>query len=244
MAVTNVPDFCLDEVSDHALGLILALARGIVPLANQTARGEWQPTFGRALTRLRGKTLGIVGYGNIGRRLAPKAMALGLRVIAFAPSMTPGLLPDGAAAAGSLAELLDASDIVSLHLPATEHTRGIVDRAVLRTMKPGAWLINTSRGALVDEAALVEALDAGHIAAAALDVLVTEPPPPDHPLLGRPNVLVTPHIAFASREAVEELRRRAAEHVACVLRGEHPPHVVNPAVLTAPGHHGLPVRTP
>ena len=241
IVVTNVPDFCLDEVSDHAMALLLAAARRIVPFAVETATGTWEPSGGRELPRLRGKTLGIVGYGNIGRALAPKALAFGMRVLVYTPRLTPGPRDDGTIAASSLEHLLGQADFVSLHLPATAETRGLIGDAVLQAMKPNAWLINTSRGALVDEPALVRALDEGRIAGAALDVLSTEPPPPDHPLLGRPNVIVTPHIAFASVEAVEDLRRRAAEHVATVLRGDRPPHVVNPDVLTRPGRHGLPV---
>jgi D-3-phosphoglycerate dehydrogenase len=242
IVVTNVPDFCLDEVSDHAMALLLAAARGIVTFAIATASGTWAPSGGRDLPRLRGKTLGIVGYGNIGQRLAPKARAFDMQVIVHTPRLTPGPRDDGTTATASLDELLRRCDYVSLHLPATDETRGLIGEAALRAMKPTAWLINTSRGALVDEPALVQALDEGWIAGAALDVLATEPPSPDNPLLGRPNVIVTPHIAFASAEAVVELRRRAAEHVAMVLRGERPPHVVNPDVLTKPGRHGLPVR--
>lgn len=237
--VTNVPDFCLDEVSDHAMALLLSAARRIVMFGNETASGTWAPAGGRALPRLRGKTLGIVGYGNIGRALAPKAAAFGMTVLAFSPSLMPGPLPDGVVAVGSLEELLAAADFVSLHVPATATTRGMIDEPALRAMKPSAWLINTSRGAVVEEPALVRALDEGWIAGAALDVLTVEPPPADHPLLGRPNTIVTPHVAFASAEAVVELRRRAAEHVAYVLRGERPPHIVNPVVLATPGRHGL-----
>jgi phosphoglycerate dehydrogenase-like enzyme len=137
-------------------------------------------------------------------------------------------------AAESLDELLANSDFVSLHAPVNDETRGMIGEAQLRRMQPTAWLINTSRGALVDEAALVRALDEGWIGGAALDVLASEPPAADHPLLGRQNAIITPHVAFASAEAVVELRRRAAEHVACVLRGDRPPHIVNPAVLQHP----------
>ncbi|MCC6790482.1 MAG: C-terminal binding protein [Thermomicrobiales bacterium] len=231
MVVTNVPDFCLDEVSDHAMALLLAAARRIVAFAGETAQGTWRPAVGGELGRLRGRTLGIVGYGNIGRALAPKARAFGLNVLVYTPRLTPGPLAAGVTAAGSLDELLGAADFVSLHLPANEQTRHLIDEPALRAMKPTAWLINTSRGAIVDEAALVRALDEGWIAGAALDVLASEPPPADHPLLGRPDTIVTPHVAFASAEAMVELRRRAAEHVAHVLRGERPPHIVNPAVL-------------
>ncbi len=241
MVVTNVPDFCLDEVSDHAMALLLAAARRIVPFARETAEGNWIPSGGRSLPRLRGKTLGIVGYGNIGRTLAPKAAAFGMHVLVHSPRLLAGDLGDDVQAVGSLEELLSQSDFVSLHVPSTAATRNLIDRHALRSMKPSSWLINTSRGAIVDESALVLALDEGWIAGAALDVLIIEPPPADHPLLGRPNVIVTPHVAFASVEAVTELRRRAAEHVAFVLRGERPPHIVNPGVLNTPGRHGLAV---
>lgn len=239
MIVTNVPDFCLDEVSDHAMALLLAAARRIVPFAGETAGGVWAPSGGRELPRLRGRTLGIVGYGNIGRALVPKARAFGLTVLVYTPRLAPGSRADGSIAAGSLDELLAAADFVSLHVPANAETRGMIGEAALRAMKGTAWLINTSRGAVIDEPALIRALDEGWIAGAALDVLASEPPPADHPLLSRPNVIVTPHIAFASAEAVIELRRRAAEHVSRVLRGEVPPHVVNPEVLTRPGRHRL-----
>lgn len=239
MVVTNVPDFCLDEVSDHAMALLLAAARRIVTFSSETAGGTWVPSGGRDLPRLRGKTLGVVGYGNIGRALAPKAAAFGLRVLVFSPSLTPGKMADGVIAAGSLDELLSEADFVSLHVPSTPATRAMIGESALRAMKPIAWLINTSRGAVIDESALVRALDEGWIAGAALDVLSVEPPPADHPLLCHPKTIVTPHVAFASAEAVVELRRRAAEHVAYVLRGERPPHIVNPSVLATPGRHGL-----
>lgn len=232
MLVTNVPDFCLDEVSDHAMALLLAAARQVVALADATSGGDWTPTVGGSLPRLRGKTLGIVGYGNIGRRLAPKAAAFGMHVLAYSPRLAPGPVDSGVQAVESLEALLRASDFVSLHSPANAETRGMIGDASLAEMKPTAWLINTSRGALIDEAALVQALNAKQIAGAALDVLSSEPPPPGHPLVGRGDVILTPHVAFASAEAVVELRRRAAEHVAAFLRGEVPPHVVNPKVLS------------
>jgi D-3-phosphoglycerate dehydrogenase len=213
-----------------------------VDFASETSVGSWVPAGGRDLPRLRGKTLGIVGYGNIGRRLAPKALAFGMRVLVTSRSLAPGALEMGVTAVSGLNQLLAESDFVSLHLPATPQTKNLIDEPALRRMKANAWLINTSRGALVDEAALLRALDEGWIAGAALDVLATEPPPADYPLLRHPRVIATPHVAYASVEAVTELRRRAAEHVAHVLRGELPPHVVNPEVLTTPGRHGLAPR--
>lgn len=204
--VTNVPDFCLDEVSDHAMALLLSIARRTVPFVQETREGIWDPGQAQILPRVRGLTLGLVGYGAIARTLIPKARGFGLNLIVYTPRLTPGELEPGVLATNDLKQLLQVSDFVSLHAPSTEDTRHLIGADALRAMKNTAWLINTSRGALVDEEALAEALDAGELAGAALDVLATEPPPPDHPLLSMPNVLVTPHVAFSSAAAVEDLQ--------------------------------------
>lgn len=231
VVVTNVPDFCLDEVPEHTLALLLACARRIVDFAQATSRGSWDLQGVRPMKRLAGQTLGLIGYGNIGRAVAQKAHALGLKILAY----TPRLAPDGAAPWGratrDLDELLAQADYVSLHLPLTEETRGLIDARALRRMKPTAYLINTARGAIVDEAALRQALIEGWIAGAALDVLSQEPPPDDHPLWGLDNVILTPHAAFYSQEAIADLATRAARHVVQALSGQVPDHVVNPAVL-------------
>lgn len=229
--VTNVPDFCLDEVSDHALALLLASARGIVGLSRMTRSGEWDSRAGRSLPRLRGQTLGLIGYGAIARTLAPKAAALGLNVIAYTPRIAADAVAPFGVGTNDLDELLRAADYISIHAPLTAETRGMIGERELRLMKPTATLINTSRGPIVDEAALVRALSEGWIAAAALDVLEREPPDPSHPLLAMENAIVTPHVAFASEAAVADLRTRATEHVVQVLRGEVPGNLVNPAVL-------------
>jgi D-3-phosphoglycerate dehydrogenase / 2-oxoglutarate reductase len=231
MVVTNVPDFCLDEVSDHALALLLACARKVVDYAQATRAGVWNLQAGRPMRRLRGQTLGLVGYGNIARRLATKARALGLEIVAYTPRLAPDALAPWGHAVNDLHELLAVADYVSLHVPLTEETTGLMDAAALRAMKPTAFLINTSRGAVVHEAALVKAIESGWIAGAALDVMAQEPPPADHPLLRLPQVIVTPHAAFASTEATVELIQKAAANVAAALRGETPATVVNPAVL-------------
>lgn len=231
MLVTNVPDFCLDEVSDHALGLLLALARKIPDYAAATRAGEWNLGAGRAMRRLRGQTLGLVGYGNIAQRLAEKARALGLEILAYTPRLASDALAPWGRVTNHLETLLEESDYVSLHVPLTGDTRGLINARALRNMKPTAFLINTARGAVVDEAALVQALDEGWIAGAALDVLAQEPPPPDHPLLRHPRTIVTPHAAFVSEEATAELIRKAAANVAQVLQGEIPQALVNPQVL-------------
>ncbi|MEA2530091.1 MAG: D-3-phosphoglycerate dehydrogenase / 2-oxoglutarate reductase [Thermomicrobiales bacterium] len=234
MLVTNVPDFCLDEVSDHALALLLASARRIVGFARMTRAGEWNSRAGRTLPRLRGQTLGLIGYGAIGRTLAPKAAALGLKVIAYTPRIAPDALAPFGAATNDLAEVLRTADYISIHAPLTAETRGLIGERELRLMKPTATLINTARGPIVDETALVRALTEGWIGGAAIDVLGQEPPDPSHPLLALENVIATPHVAFASESAVADLRTRAAEHVAQVLRGELPTNLVNPEVLTRP----------
>lgn len=231
IVVANVPDFCLEEVSDHALALILACARRIVDYAHATRSGVWNVREQQGIPRLRGQTLGLIGYGNIAQALARKARALGLEILAYSPRLSPGPLAAGGRATNDLGDLLRASDYVSIHAPLTEETRGLIDAAALRLMKPTAYLINTARGAIIDEGALIEALRAGHLAGAALDVMAQEPPAPTNALLTMPNVIVTPHAAFYSEAAIEELASKAATHVAQALRGELPGRVVNPQVV-------------
>lgn len=231
IVVTNVPDFCLDEVADHTLALLLACARRIVDYAQATRAGVWSQQAVRPMTRLAGQTLGLVGYGNIAARVAQKARALGLEIMAYTPRLAANALAPWGRATNDLDELLAQADYISLHAPLNESTRGLIDARALRRMKPTAYLINTARGAMVDEAALRQALVEGRIAGAALDVLSQEPPPADHPLLGLDNVILTPHAAFYSQEAIADLETRAAQHVAQALARQVPDHVVNPAVL-------------
>jgi D-3-phosphoglycerate dehydrogenase / 2-oxoglutarate reductase len=231
IVVTNVPDFCLDEVAEHTLALILACGRRVVPLVDTTRRGEWTQTLARGMPRLRGQVLGLVGYGNIAQAVAGRARALGLQVMAYTPRLAPNALAPWGRATNDLSELLAAADYVSLHLPLTDSTRSLINRQTLAMMKPTAYLINTSRGAIIDEAALLAALESGQIAGAALDVMSSEPPLPDHPLLAHPHVIATPHVAFYSEAAIVDLATKAARHVAQALRGEVPANVVNPAVL-------------
>ena len=238
MLVVNVPDFCVEEVSDHALALLLASARRIVTFARSTRGGAWDLLgLGRGLPRLRGQRLGIVGFGNIARTLIPKAQGLGLEVTVYTPRLAPGRDREtGVETTNDLAHLLAVSDYLSLHAPATPDTAGMIGETELRAMKPTAYLINTSRGALIDEAALERALTEGWIAGAALDVLVREPAQPDHPLLALDNAIVTPHAGFYSEPAIEELATKAARNVATVLRGEVPATLINPAVLDSPAY--------
>lgn len=234
IVVTNVPDFCLEEVSDHTMALLLACNRGIVQFSRATQAGIWDLKAGQPIFRLRSQTLGLIGYGNIARTLAPKAAAFGLRVIAYTPRLEAGALEPFGLATNDLDFLLSQSDYVSIHAPLTPETRQLIDARALRLMKPTAYLINTSRGAIIDEAALYQALTEGWIAGAALDVLTQEPADPKNPLLALDNVIVTPHAAFYSETAVAELAEKAAIHVAQALRGEIPTNVVNSTVLNQP----------
>jgi D-3-phosphoglycerate dehydrogenase len=232
--VTNVPAFCIDEVSDHTMALVLACARRVVPLAQSVRQGSWNLQLAQGLHRLRAQTLGIVGFGAIARALVPRAAGFGLQVLAYTPRLDAASLPVGVAKVATMDELLAASDFVTLHAPATSATKGLIGEREFRQMKPSAYLINTSRGALVDEAALARAVAEGWIAGAALDVLAIEPPAEANPLLALDGVLVTPHTAFYSEEAVADLETRAAANVATVLSGRLPDAIVNPTVLERP----------
>ncbi|HRW10948.1 MAG TPA: C-terminal binding protein [Caldilineaceae bacterium] len=232
IVVTNVPDFCVEEVSDHAMALILACARRVVGFDRAVRAGTWNNTSLGPLPRLRGQTLGLVGFGNSARALLPKAKGFGMRVIAYTPRLSPTALQAPDVATNDLAFLLRESDYISLHAPLTPETQHLINAETLRHMKPSAFIINTARGALIDEAALASALHEGSITGAALDVLSQEPPPTDHPLLRMDNVIVTPHAAFYSSAAIAELAEKAARHVAQSLQGQQPDHIVNPAVLT------------
>jgi D-3-phosphoglycerate dehydrogenase len=235
IVVTNVPDYCVDEVSDHALALILSLARGVVRLDRSVHAGAWSPAETRPLHRIPGRTLGLVGFGRIARRVAMKASAFGFRIVASDPFGPAQTMRAAGVEPRELGPLLAESDVVSLHAPLTETNRYLIGVRELARMKPGAILVNTSRGALVDSAALRDALAAGSLGGAALDVLELEPPVPDDPLLGRPDVVITPHAAFYSEESVAELQRKAAEQVVAALAGDRPPYAVNADELSSPG---------
>lgn len=237
MLVTNVPDFCLDEASDHTMALLLAWNRQIVTYATATRQSIWQVNSGHPMRRLYGQTLGIIGYGNIAQTLVPKALGFGLKVIVYTPRLSAEEVAGFGAncvVTNDLDELLSLSDYVSIHVPLTKETRGMIDTRALRLLKPTAYLINISRGAVIDETALYQALRDGWFAGAALDVLIQEPPQQDYPLLSLPNVIVTPHAAFYSEDAVADVQRKAAEHVASVLRKETPTNILNAQVLRSP----------
>jgi D-3-phosphoglycerate dehydrogenase / 2-oxoglutarate reductase len=235
--VTNVPGFCIDEVGDHALALVLSCARRIVSFDRATSGGTWNlSAIAPGMRRLRGQTLGLVGFGQLGQALAGKAVPLGLQVLAYTPRLPTAPISPGIDGTDDFESLLRQSDYVSLHAPSTPATYHMINETALRLMKPTAYLINTSRGALVDERALEHALRQHWIAGAALDVMTSEPVPSDHPLLGLDNVIVTPHAAFYSEEAIADLRHRATTHVCIALGNELPPNVINMRVVDQPNY--------
>jgi len=222
IVVTYVPDYCMHEVSDHAMALLLALARKI-PFSNKLVQsGRWEMPAVAPLRRLAGQVLGLIGLGNIPRALVPKARAFGFDVIAYDPYAAKEVFASCGVEAVSLETLFARSDAISVHAPLTPATRGLVDAAAFARMKLGAVIVNTARGPLIDEQALLAALDSGRLGGAALDVVATEPLPKDSPLLGRDNVILTPHTAFYSLEALDELQTKCATDVASVLSGKPP----------------------
>ncbi len=232
--VTNVPAYCLDEVSEHTIALLLACARKVCQYNSSVHAGDWRVSSQGPIFRVRGKTLGIIGFGKIARTLAPKMIALGLQILVFDPFVDEETVGANGCTKAGLEDLLAHSDFVTIHTPLTDTTRGLLDAQQLHRMKPTGFLINTSRGAIVDPIALVQALSQGWIAGAALDVFSPEPLPSDHPLLSLPNVILTPHVSFYSEESLIDLEILAAQNVAAVLSGRRPAAVVNPEILALP----------
>jgi D-3-phosphoglycerate dehydrogenase len=230
IVVTKVPDYCIDEVSDHAMALLLSAARKI-PFANARVHaGRWEMPAVVPIHRLRGAVLGLVGFGRIPQLVAPKAKSFGLKVVAYDPYIPQDVLTRAGVEGVSFADLVKISDYISIHSPLMPETKGLFNAAVFAQMKPTAYLVNTARGPIIDEAALAHALDAGQLAGAALDVL-TQEPPTSSPLFGRDNVILTPHTSFYSEESLVELQTKAAEEVVRVLTKQAPRNPVNPEAL-------------
>ncbi len=232
--LVNVPEFCSDEVAEHALGLLLGLQRNIVGYDRALRNGRWDRAAPQPLHRLSAGTLGVVGYGSIGRRLVEKARGVGMDVVVAKTSTPAEELADAGVEKVSLETLLERADAVSLHLPLTPETEQLIDGDALARMRESAFLINTARGGLIDEEALVEALRSGAIAGAGLDVLTDEPvakgdePPAfESPLRELGNVVLTPHVGWKSVEADADRRRIATEDVRRILLGERPRNPVN-----------------
>ncbi len=220
IVVANVPDYCTDEVADHTMAFLLALARQIVAGDKLVRSGGWGVHELGPIRRISGRTLGLVGYGRTGRAVATRAMGFGMRIIAYDPRVSWG--GEAVTMVTSLTQLLREADFVSLHAPLQRETAGLIDERALSLMKPGSVLINTSRGGLVDIDALLQALDRGALAGAALDVFPEEPPMAVR--VDRPGVLLSPHSAYYSAEAIAELKRSAAQAAAVVLTGGIPTH--------------------
>lgn len=235
IVVVNIPDLWVREVANHALALLLAWNRKIITLNQEVKSGVWLSRVpGPSTGSLHGETVGIVGFGNIGRAFARRVSALETHVIAYDPYVEDaqfGAL--GVERVRSLGELAARADYVSVHTLLNAETRHLIDEVFLRQMKPTACLINTSRGPVVDEQALIRALQEGWIAGAALDVREPEPPASDSPLCQMDNVILTPHAAYYSTPAVAQVPRRCGEEVARALTGQRPLHVVNPEVYAA-----------
>lgn len=222
IAVTNTPGANKIAVAELAIGLMFALARNIPHVSAAARGGSWKRAAGWELS---GKTLGIIGLGEIGREVAVRASALGLRVLAYDPFSTSTL-----AERVDLPTLVAASDIITLHCALTPETHNLIDAERMAQMRKGSVLINTARGGLIDEAALYDALRSGHLAGAAADALVDDPPT-NSPLLTLDNFIATPHIGATTRESVERMALMAAQNLVAVLRGEPCPFVVNAAIL-------------
>lgn len=226
--VCNVPDYCLDEVADHTLAFILALCRNVPEQSRLVHAGVWKLAAAPAAFRtLAGMTSGVVGFGRIGRGVVRRLVAFGGRVLVSDPAVAAERVAELGAEAVPFPTLLAESDLVTLHCPSLPETKGLINATTLAVARPGLLVVNLSRGDLVDPAALVAALDSGRVAGAALDVFSPEPIPAGHPILGRANVILAPHVASVSQAAVRRLRTTAAELAVAALRGDPLPSIVN-----------------
>jgi len=235
--VTNVPDTFIEEVADHAMMLLLATFRRLTTMDRFLREGRWRE--GRPLLsqfpRLMGQTLGFVSFGHVARATAVRARAFGVHMLAYDPYIEELVITQYGVEPVGYTELLQRSDIVSMHAPSTSEAYHLMTEDHFRLMKPEAIFINTSRGATVDEAALIKALQEGWFAAAGLDVFEQEPPDPSNPLLRMDNVILSPHVASASARMDPERRRRVGREIALVLTGRWPRSCVNPSVLEQTG---------
>lgn len=237
IAVCNVPDYGTESVSDHAIAMTLAAARAIPRLDRGMRAGSFDLAAVRPVYQTRDRVFGIVGMGLIGTATARKAAGLGYQVLGYDVAAEEGAESFRGFPSVGLDELLDRSQVVSLHTPLDETSRGLIGAAELARMRPDAILVNTSRGGVVDTGALIEALRTGSIRAAAIDVHETEPMPVGHPLMDLDSVVLTPHLAWYTEESYDELKRRTIANVIEVCAGRAPRNIVNPEVLGAPGRN-------
>lgn len=234
IVVTNVPEYCVEDVADHSLALLLACNRKVCWFDRDIKAARYELKMQLPLSRLSGHTLGLAGFGRIGRAVARRAIAFGLHVVALRPRRFAASIEQEQVEFVSFPELLKRSDYLSIHLPATSETTNLFNKSAFEQMRPGAVLINTSRGSIVHSGDLLQALEAGIVASAGIDVWQKEPPTPDDPLANHPRVIATPHSAFYSTEALFELQNTAASQVASILSGQKPHNIVNSAVLVQP----------
>ncbi len=226
--VCNVPDYCIDEVADHTLAFVLALTRAIVPNSNDVSAGKWGMAVPlTSMHALKTMTVGVVGFGRIGREVARRLVAFKARVRVFDPIAPAAAVRDAGCEPVDLETIFRESDLITLHCPSTAQTRGMINRDTLAKVKPGVLLVNVGRGDLLDPQALIEALRSGAVGAAALDVFAPEPIPANSPVLKMPNVVLSSHVASVSPQAVQKLQGSAAATAVAALRGELPPNVVN-----------------
>jgi len=228
IVVINLPFQCIDEVVNHALALFLALNRKLVESQRQVREGTWSPRGLLPIGPINGETFGLLGFGNIARETARRAQVFAVNVIAYDPFVDPALAKSMNVELASMEDVLRRSDYLSCHLPLNPRTHHVLSEAQFRMMKPSAIFINTARGRVVDEAALIKALQNGWIAAAGLDVLEQEPPDPSNPLLRMENVIVTPHSAGTSSGTPPRQRRHIIESLVAYVKGERPDGLVNP----------------
>jgi D-3-phosphoglycerate dehydrogenase / 2-oxoglutarate reductase len=229
--VANVTDYCLEEVSDHAAALILSVARKVVVLNQAVKNRQWDFKVGVPIFRLKGRTLGLVGFGNIPQVVARKLGQFGFEIVAFDPFVSKEVADSLGVRLVSLEELCQVADIISVHAPLNQHTRGMITESHFQLMKPETFIVNTARGPIINEQALIAALQTGKIAGAALDVVEKEPIDLTSPLLDMDNVILNPHVAWYSEESQQELQRKAAQNVADVLNGYYPKYIVNKELI-------------
>jgi phosphoglycerate dehydrogenase-like enzyme len=231
ISVSNVPGYCTEEVADHTIGLLIAVTRNIFTLRESVLDGKWDELAGGPIPRLRGRTLGIIGLGRIGTAVALRAKALGLNVITYDPYIPTGRDTSVGVRSVELETLLRESDMISIHCPLTDETLHMIGAKEFEVMKDNVYIINTGRGAVIDNKALAETLRSGKVAGAGLDVLEHEPPARDEPLLKMKTVLITPHAGFMSVESAADRIRMAVDEVVRLLRHQHLRNVVNADML-------------
>lgn len=226
ITVCNVPDYGVEEVSNHAVALFMAWTRKIVELNNAVKAGTWDFSIGTPIYRFKDRVFAVLGFGKIPRRVIEKVAPLGLKLVAYDPFVSAEDMAAYGVQKVELQEALEQADILSIHVPLIESTRHLINQQSIQTLKDGVFIINTARGPIVETEALLQGLASGKIAGAALDVVEQEPIGQDHPLLAYDNVYITPHSAFYSEEAVVELRSKAAKNIVDKLAGHVPAYVI------------------